>query len=185
MAEAKKIETFCLASSGDVDECDVSVSSEANCFSTKDFLQPKLLVLSTNRENNHLFPSSFIGTNDCPNDSSDSTDNFQSHIDAIYTFSGHNFAIRVNEIIAKHGTSDVEAADRLKLMKTAFSENNMPSFLSLKRDESRNVVSILKTTTCGEDELSLWILYRNNWINLKLIHPNLLSAPHLVFLLKM
>ena len=56
----------------------------------------------------------------------------------------------MNEIIARHGKPDAKAADWLKLMKTAFSENEMPSFLSLKGHAGRNVVYILSTTTCGE-----------------------------------
>ena len=151
----QKIEMRCFdssSSSGDIDS-DVSGSSEETSLSTKDFLQPTNLVSSPNHENNHSFPSFSVSTIDCANDSSESSDNSESHVDAICTFSRYNFTICVNEIIARHGTSDAEATDWIKLMKTAFPENKIPSFKSLKRDASRNVVSILKTSTsCGEGE---------------------------------
>ena len=151
----QKIEMRCFDSSccsGDIDS-DVSGSSEKTSLSTKDFLQPTNLVSSPNHENNHSFPSFSVSTIDCANDSSESSHNSESHVDAICTFSRHNFAICVKEIIARHGTSDAEDADWIKLMQTAFPENKIPSFKSLKRDASRNVVSILKTSTsCGECE---------------------------------
>ena len=98
------------SSSGDNDS-DVSGSSEETSLSTKDFLQTTNLVSSPNHENNHSFPSFSVSTTDCANDSSESSDNSESHVDAICKISRHNFTICVNEIIARHGTSDAEAAD--------------------------------------------------------------------------
>ena len=70
------------------------------------------------------------------------------------TFSQQNFAICVNEIIARHGTSDAEASDWIKLMRTAFPESYVPSLKSMKRKADETVKLALKTTlSCGEGEL--------------------------------
>ena len=47
--------------------------------------------------------------------------------------SNENFLLCVNEIIAKHGTSDAEANDWLKLIRKTFPEKNFPSYKTIKK----------------------------------------------------
>ena len=47
--------------------------------------------------------------------------------------SNENFLLCVHEIISRHGTSDAEAHDWLKLIRTTFPEKNIPSFKAVKR----------------------------------------------------
>ena len=44
-----------------------------------------------------------------------------------------NYRICVNAIVAKHGTSDAEAADWLNLIKFLSGRNDLPSFRALKK----------------------------------------------------
>ena len=50
--------------------------------------------------------------------------------------STENFLLCVHEIISRHGTSDAEAHDWLKLIRTTFPEKNIPSFKAVKRETS-------------------------------------------------
>ena len=73
--------------------------------------------------------------------------------DFVCTFSQENFAICVNEIITKHGTSDAEATDWLSLIKVGFPGKKIHSYKTLKKKMTKNMrESVEKFETCGNGE---------------------------------
>ena len=90
------------------------------------------LISSPNREQDIVLPAFSVSTlNDCSSDSSSDLDPIsQNQQNCVCTL--YNFTICVNEIISGHGTSDAQASDWLTLMKTAFPENKIPCFKSIK-----------------------------------------------------
>ena len=69
-----------------------------------------------------------LGNDDCDRSSSGVSDEFPQNARSM-----SNFVMCANALIARHGTSDAEANNWFKLIRTAFPESNIPSFKALKR----------------------------------------------------
>ena len=64
-----------------------------------------------------------------------------------------NFCICVNAIVAKHGTSNAEAADCLNLIKISSGRNDLPSFRTLKKEyhlSQKDLANFI--SECGDGE---------------------------------
>ena len=121
----------CDSSESSISTVDFSIDNDKRCT--------EILISSPNREQDCVLPAFSVSTlNDCSSDSS-SDFNHVSQSTQSCNFTQHNFLICVNEIISRHGTSDAQASDWLRLMKTAFPENKIPGFKSLKRNHLKHL----------------------------------------------
>ena len=121
-----------------VDEtvADAVVSSPS--IATEDFDQNRLLgVLASSpilkdAENQimdlSLSQIDVLGNDSFDRSSSGDVDDSQQNVSSM-----SNFVLCANALIARHGTSDAEANNWFKLIRTAFPESDIPSFKALKR----------------------------------------------------
>ena len=122
----------------DLDSDDIEDSSVDESSSSQNEAYPVPCISSPQSAADTLdFDVSTLASTERYNSDYNSSDSSESVNEFSLTGSStENFLLCVHEIISRHGTSDAEAHDWLKLIRTTFSEKNIPSFKAVKRETS-------------------------------------------------
>ena len=146
---------FLFSSSSDISSDETLCTS--NIKSSQDNFEVSIgnAVSSPNPDAYSKLPALSVSTIEENSNESSSADNCDFGVQQSCSFTNQNFMLCVNEIIARHGTTDAQVKDWLKLMQTAFPERRLPDFKSSRKQKSEHVNSaLMNINVCGDGECS-------------------------------
>ena len=119
---------FLSSSSSDISSDETLCTSETTSSQGNFEVSIGNAVSSPNRDAYSKLPALSVSTIEKNANESLSADDCDFRVEQSCNFTNRNFMLCVNEIIARHGTSDAQVKDWLKLMQTAFPERKLPGF---------------------------------------------------------